>query len=173
MSTHPLLGKPAPVVSLPNADGTTYELKPGAEGKPTAVFFYPKAGTYGCTREVCGFRDALTEKVEFKDTGVTVVGISADPVPAIKDFATKHNVTYPMLSDESGEARKAYSVGRGLMGLSEGRVTFFIDSQGVVREVYDSVINFSGHIKSISRALEEYRKASNPAETPVAAEEGA
>ena len=40
-----------------------------------------------------------------------------------------------MLSDESGEARKAYSVGRGLMGLSEGRVTFFIDSQGVVRYV--------------------------------------
>jgi peroxiredoxin len=40
-----------------------------------------------------------------------------------------------MLSDESGEARKAYSVSRGLMGLSEGRVTFFIDSQGVVRYV--------------------------------------
>jgi peroxiredoxin len=43
-----------------------------------------------------------------------------------------------MLSDESGEARKAYSVGRGLMGLSEGRVTFFIDSQGVVRYVLRS-----------------------------------
>jgi peroxiredoxin Q/BCP len=40
-----------------------------------------------------------------------------------------------MLSDESGEARKAYSVGRGLMGLTEGRITFFIDSQGVVRYV--------------------------------------
>jgi peroxiredoxin len=40
-----------------------------------------------------------------------------------------------MLSDESGEARKAYSVNRGLMGLSEGRVTFFIDSEGVVRYV--------------------------------------
>jgi hypothetical protein len=46
MSNHPLTGKPAPVLSLPNADGTTYELKPGAEGKPTAVFFYPKAGAY-------------------------------------------------------------------------------------------------------------------------------
>jgi len=77
---HPLVGQPAPVVSLPNADGTTYELKPGAQGKPTAVFFYPQAGafpcqrvdtpclviwgimpdTYGCTREVCSFRDALT-----------------------------------------------------------------------------------------------------------------
>jgi len=40
-----------------------------------------------------------------------------------------------MLSDESGEARKAYSVGRGLMGLTEGRITFFIDSKGVVRYV--------------------------------------
>jgi thioredoxin-dependent peroxiredoxin len=40
-----------------------------------------------------------------------------------------------MLSDESGEARKAYSVGRGLMGLTEGRVTFFVDSEGVVRYV--------------------------------------
>jgi peroxiredoxin Q/BCP len=78
---HPLIGQSAPVVSLPNADDTTYELKPGAEGKPTAVFFYPAAGTspvfvlslvlpvcvnvvpagtYGCTREVCAFRDALS-----------------------------------------------------------------------------------------------------------------
>lgn len=40
-----------------------------------------------------------------------------------------------MLSDESGVARKAYSVSRGLMGLSEGRVTFFIDSDGIVQYV--------------------------------------
>jgi thioredoxin-dependent peroxiredoxin len=40
-----------------------------------------------------------------------------------------------MLSDESGEARKAYSVSRGMMGLSEGRITFFVDSEGVVRYV--------------------------------------
>jgi len=168
-SKHPLVGKPAPALSLPNADGTTYELKPG-EGKPTAVFFYPKAGTYGCTREVCAFRDALSEKVEFKDSGITVIGVSPDPVAAIKTFATKHDVTYPMLSDESGEARKAYSVTRGLMGLSEGRVTFFVDSQGIVRDVFDSVINFNGHIKAVSRALEEYKNAGEPADTAAAAE---
>ena len=46
MSKHTLIGQPAPVLSLPNSDGTTYELKPGAEGKPTAVFFYPKAGAF-------------------------------------------------------------------------------------------------------------------------------
>src|SRR5258708_834379 len=41
---HSLLGQPAPALTLPSSDGTTYELKPGAHGKPTAVFFYPKAG---------------------------------------------------------------------------------------------------------------------------------
>jgi len=157
---HPLIGQTAPVVSLPNADGMTYELKPGAQGKPTAVFFYPAAGTYGCTREVCAFRDALSEKVEFKDSGITVVGIAPDPIAAVQTFATKHNVTYPMLSDESGEARKAYDVPRGMMGLTEGRVTFFIDSQGVVREMFDSMMNFNGHVKAVSRALEQYKDAS-------------
>ncbi|KAI9509225.1 peroxiredoxin Q [Russula earlei] len=162
MSTrHSLIGKLAPAFSLPNVNGSPYEFKPGANGKPTAVFFYPKAGTYGCTREVCGFRDALTEKVEFKDSGIQIIGISHDSVATIKAFAAKHDVTYPMLSDESGVARKAYSVSRGLMGLSEGRVTFFIDSKGVVREVFDSVIDFSGHIKAVSRALEQYRNSSN------------
>ncbi|KAH9080491.1 thioredoxin-like protein [Lactarius deliciosus] len=166
--SHSLLGKPAPTISLPNADGTTYELNPGTQGKPTAVFFYPKADTYGCTREVCSFRDALVENVDFKDSGITVVGISADPVPAIKAFAEKYNVTYPMLSDESGAARKAYGVSRGLMGLSEGRVTFFIGSDGVVRDVFDSVINYNGHIKAVTRALEEYRKGVH-SDAPAAA----
>ena len=39
-----------------------------------------------------------------------------------------------MLIDTSGEARKAYSVGKGLFGLAEtARVTFIIDSKGIVR----------------------------------------
>ncbi|KAH9042081.1 peroxiredoxin Q [Lactarius pseudohatsudake] len=168
--SHPLLGKSAPALSLPNADGTTYEFKPGTQGKPSAVFFYPKADTYGCTREVCSFRDALVENVDFKDSGITVVGISADPVPAIKAFVEKYSVTYPMLSDEAGAARKAYGVSRGLMGLSEGRVTFFIGSDGVVRDVYDSVINYNGHIKAVTRALEEYRSKGAHSDAPAAVE---
>jgi AhpC/TSA family len=48
MSVHPLLGKPIPTLSLPNAEGSTYELKP-VQGKPMAIFFYPKAGTLSCS----------------------------------------------------------------------------------------------------------------------------
>ena len=40
---------------------------------------------------------------------------------------------YPVLSDAKGESRKAYHVGKGLMGLTDARTTFFIDSKGVVR----------------------------------------
>ena len=40
-----------------------------------------------------------------------------------------------MLSDESREARKAYNATRKMMGIGEARITFFIDSSGVVRYV--------------------------------------
>ena len=41
---HPLIGKPAPAISLPGADGETYTLTPGEKGVPIALFFYPKSG---------------------------------------------------------------------------------------------------------------------------------
>lgn len=41
---HPLIGKKAPEVTLPDANGEPYDLKPGASGRPLALFFYPAAG---------------------------------------------------------------------------------------------------------------------------------
>ena len=37
---------------------------------------------------------------------------------------------YPVLSDEKGDARKAYGVGKGMLGFSEARVTFVLDRKG-------------------------------------------
>lgn len=61
MAPKALIGKEAPSVTLTNYDGEQYTLKYGAEqgGIPVVVFFYPKAGTYGCTKEACQFRDAV------------------------------------------------------------------------------------------------------------------
>ena len=91
------------------------------------------AGTYGCTREVCAFRDALSgssfpliyvpwtnecvcadgrlhlEKVEFKDSGITIVGIAPDSIAAVKTFATKHNVTVRELRSSPSRVLHVYS----------------------------------------------------------------
>ena len=54
-----LIGKPAPSVTLQNENGESYTVTPGADQLPIILFFYPKAGTYGCTKEACYFRDAI------------------------------------------------------------------------------------------------------------------
>lgn len=161
---HPLVGKPAPPLSLPNANGDIYTMTPGANGAPIALFFYPEAGSFGCTKEACQFRDALAEKELYKRTNVEIVGISKDSVEKQKAFVEKEKLTYPVLSDASGEARKAYHVGKGLMGLTDARVTFFIDSKGVVRDVLDTTVNYNAHAKFVTKWLDkievDQRKAS-------------
>ncbi|KAH8114361.1 thioredoxin-like protein [Phellopilus nigrolimitatus] len=154
MTKHPLIGKKAPEISLPNFDGSTYTFTPGASGGPTALFFYPQSGTYGCTKEACQFRDALSEEEIFKTTNVSVIGVSPDPVEKQKKFVEKQGLTYPILSDEKGEARKAYHVSKGLMGLtSSSRVTFVIDAEGSVKDVLDTTINYAAHHKFVQNWL--------------------
>lgn len=152
---HPLVGKPAPSLSLPDANGETYTLTPEASDVPIALFFYPQSGTYGCTKEACEFRDALAEKELYQRTKVQIIGVSKDPVEKQKVFVEKEKLTYPVLSDASGDARKAYHVGKGLLGLTDARVTFFIDSKGVVRDVLDTTVNFSAHAKFVTKWLDK------------------
>ncbi len=49
----------------------------------------------------------------------------------------------PVLSDEKGEARRAYHVGRGLWGLADLRVTFVIDSKGIIRYGFHCMLYLS------------------------------
>lgn len=87
----------------------------------------------------------------FKPEKVKVIGISSDSVAKQKAFVEKQKLTvscrahayqlafdttyyqYPVLSDEKGEAHKAFGVGKSLFGLSDGRVTFVVDGKGIVR----------------------------------------
>ncbi|KAH9936267.1 peroxiredoxin Q [Fomitopsis serialis] len=168
--SHSLIGKPAPPLTLPNHDGETYTLTPGANGVPISLFFYPESGSFGCTKEACNFRDALAAKELYKRTKVEIVGVSKDPVEKQKAFVEKQKLTYPVLSDANGEARKAYHVGKGLMGLTDARVTFFIDSKGIVRPT----INYGAHEKFVTKWLDKLdaeEKQSEAAPIPASAAE--
>ncbi|KAJ7366831.1 peroxiredoxin Q [Mycena albidolilacea] len=170
MSHRTLIGKPASIITLPNYDGEEFTLTPGVKG-PTVIFFYPKAGSYGCTKEACQFRDAIAEKDTYAPGKVELVGISPDPVEKQKAFVEKHKLTYPVLSDSKGEAAKAYGIGKGMFGFAGvARTTIIIDAKGTIRDTLEGTLNYGAHSKFVTKWLdkleaEEKEKSSAAAPT--------
>ncbi|MFN7001490.1 MAG: peroxiredoxin, partial [Elioraea tepidiphila] len=93
-------GKKAPDFTLQATGGRTVSLK-AMKGKPFVLYFYPKADTPGCTKEACGFQEALPA---FAGLGIEVIGVSPDKLPAIEKFAAKYNLTFPLASDPDNAA---------------------------------------------------------------------
>jgi len=154
MPNHPLLNQPAPSFSLPDVNGNTYTFTPDALDRPAVVLFIPQIGSYGCSKEMCGFRDRFVDGSAFNAANVQLVAIGPSTVEHNKKYVADNNINYTVLSDEHGEARKAFHCAKGLMGLSEGRLSFVIDQKGVVRDVMDSVLNYNGHVKFALQTLE-------------------
>ncbi|WP_049986958.1 thioredoxin-dependent thiol peroxidase [Halobellus rufus] len=98
------IGETAPEFTLPDQDGEDASLS-DHRGEYVVVYFYPRADTPGCTTEACGFRDVYDE---LRDRGVTVLGISDDPVADLKPFAEEYDLPFRLLSDEDGSVATAY-----------------------------------------------------------------
>lgn len=82
--------------SLPTNGGGTLtadDIKTG----PTIVYFYPRDATPGCTTEAKDFRD-LHEELE--GLGAKVVGVSKDSVESHDKFVAKHELPFPLISDD-------------------------------------------------------------------------
>jgi peroxiredoxin Q/BCP len=116
-------------------------------GRPVVLFFYPKDGTPGCTKEACGFRDAWA-KLEAR--GAVVLGVSADSVERHAAFVAEHKLPFALLSDD-GSVRRAYGVS-STFGLS-ARVTFVIDRLGRIARVFPDV-DPSQHVGEVLAALD-------------------
>ena len=102
------------------------------------LYFYPKANTPGCTTQACGVRDHQTD---YDAAGAVVLGVSPDPVKAVKKFAEKQHLNFELLADEDHEVCEAYGVwveksmyGKTYWGAK--RATFVIDEEGIVRRAF-------------------------------------
>ena len=120
---------------------------------PVVLFFYPAALTAGCTAEACHFRDLAAE---FAAVGARPVGVSGDTVERQQEFAGRHTLGMPLLSDPDGTIRERFGVKRGFSLAPTKRVTFVIGQDRTVLEVVRSELRMNTHA---DRALEVLRAA--------------
>ena len=122
--------------------------------KALVLFFYPKDDTPGCTIEACGFRDKYDL---FKILGAEVWGISNDGSQSHLEFANKNKLQYPLLCDIDNKLRETFGVPKKL-GFIEGRVTYIINSNGIIIHIFEDLLNGPAHIKEAIMALKTLQK---------------
>jgi peroxiredoxin Q/BCP len=136
----PQVGEEAPNFTLHNQDGERVTLS-DFRGRNVVVYFYPKADTPGCTTQACGVRD---RRGDYEQANAVVLGLSPDPVSALKKFAEKYGLAFTLLSDEGHEVAERYGVwvkksmyGRQYMG--NERTTFVVSPDGRITHVFHKV----------------------------------
>ena len=129
-------GAPAPDFELPDQNGDPVRLS-ALRGRTIVLYFYPKADTPGCTTQACSIRD---REAEYAAAGVTVIGVSPDPVAKVKKFHDKRDLNFTLLADADHAVCELYGVwvqksmyGKTYMGAQ--RATFIIDADGCIVHV--------------------------------------
>ncbi len=100
------VGDQAPGFTLPNQNKEKISLD-NYKGKKIVLLFFPFAGSGGCTKEMCSFRDELKR---YEDLDAQVLAVSVDSIYALKLFEEKNKYNFPLLSDFNKEVITKYGV---------------------------------------------------------------
>ncbi|MBW8687611.1 peroxiredoxin [Chitinophaga rhizophila] len=146
-------GDKAPVFTLQDQDGQTFDISTVIGKHPIVIFFYPKDETSVCTKEACSFRDAYED---FTKLGAKVIGISGDNVASHRSFADHHRLPYTLLADEGNKVRKLFGVPKKVF--IPGRVTYVVDKQGVITYVFNNMTDGPKHVTEALKAVEGMTK---------------
>ena len=143
------IGDPAPLFNLPTDGGKRVSLSDFI-GKKVIVYFYPKDGTSGCTKEACSFRDY---KPNFDKKNTIIIGISKDSIKSHENFKENEHLNFILASDGTGEVCEKYQVwveksmyGRKYLGIQ--RSTFLIDEKGKILQIWRKV-SVPGHVEEV------------------------
>jgi peroxiredoxin Q/BCP len=146
-------GTAAPAFTLPRDGGGAVSLK-DFKGRKLVLYFYPKADTAGCTREALDFSRL---RPKFSRAGAAILGVSADPVPALDKFKAKHDLAVDLASDETHAMLTAYGAwgeksmyGRSFMGVI--RKTVLIGETGKILRIWPKV-KVEGHADEVLAAI--------------------
>lgn len=105
-------------------------------GQKSMIVFVPYPFTGTCTEELCQIRDTLES---LNEAGARVVVITAHAVSTNIEWAKQQGYTFDILADywPHGAVSMAYDAFNDRYGYST-RVTYFLDSEGVIRDVSKS-----------------------------------
>ena len=148
------IGDRAPDFTATTQDGERVQLSDFVGKQGLVLFFYPKDGTAICTKEVCAFRDSYEK---FTDAGVAVIGVSGDTEESHRDFIGQHKLSFPLISDKDGSLRKTFAVPL-TMGLIPGRVTYVIDQEGIIRQIFSAQFVSNEHVQRALEAVKTFKK---------------
>jgi thioredoxin-dependent peroxiredoxin len=150
------VGTTAPAFEARLHSGELFRLADLLGRKHLVLYFYPKDFTYGCTKEACAFSD---QHDELTGLGAMIIGVSRDSQESHVEFARTHRLAFPLISDPDLTLARTYDV------VSAGRffvkrVTYVIDSSGVIRGVFHHELFVANHWKETIELLRALNRTS-------------
>jgi peroxiredoxin Q/BCP len=146
-------GAKASAFRLPRDGGETVSLA-DFSGRKLVLFFYPRADTPGCTKEAIDFTRLASA---FAESQTAVLGVSADTPKAQEAFRDKHQLSVPLVSDETHGMLEAYGVwgeksmyGKTFLGIV--RTTVLIGGDGRIMRIWRNV-KVDGHADDVLAAV--------------------
>ena len=144
------IGDVAPDFSLTGSDGKTYKLSEFKGKKAVVVAWFPKAFTGGCTAECKSMREHGAAVRQFD---VAYFTASCDDSDTNKKFAESLSLDFPILSDPTRDAAKAYGVVTGEKKTAT-RWTYYIGTDGKILFI-DKDVKAAEHGSQIAAKLKE------------------
>jgi peroxiredoxin Q/BCP len=146
-------GVKAPAFSLLDQNSKEFSSEM-LKGQKAILYFYPAAGSPGCSKEAADFQERISE---FEAAGYQVIGISPDQPEKLKDFEDAQQLTFPLLSDPEFVAHQAYGAfgvktlyGRTYKGVL--RSTAIVDENFNVVEAFYNVKS-TGHVDMLLKKI--------------------
>ncbi len=145
------VGAPAPQISAVDQEGKPINFADIYAKGTTLVYFYPKAGTSGCTAEACSLRDSYDH---LKAEGLQIIGVSRDSSDAQKTFQEKNKLPFTLVADTDGKVADAFGVPKMMGGLVplDSRQSFIVKDNKIAWNSLKA--QTKGSAKEVQKALD-------------------